>query len=322
MMMALRGFELTAAKMPRWKQSRVLRIPDGKPLPKQTIAVSSWKTENDSFTSAVKGLPDPDARERYSRLNRLINILISQPDGAGYLVLPELALPPRWFMRIAEKLKGRGISLIAGVEYLHVSKKRVRNQVWAALTHDGLGFPSLMVYRQDKQRPALHEEQELFRLAGLQMSPSITWEEPPIIQHRDFHFGVMVCSELTNIRYRTDLRGKVDAVFVPEWNSDTETFNALVESAALDIHAYIIQCNDRKFGDSRIRAPYKDRWKRDVLRVKGGIHDYCVTGEIDVLALRQFQSSHRSPSKGFKPVPDGFNADMADERKVLPKGEA
>lgn len=27
--------------------------------------------------------------------------------------------------------------------------------------------------------------------------------------------------------------------------ADTETFNALVESAALDMHAYIIQCNGR-----------------------------------------------------------------------------
>lgn len=43
--------------------------------------------------------------------------------------------------------------------------------------------------------------------------------------------------------------------------------------------------------------------------------------ESDILALRQFQSSHRSPSKGFKPVPDGFNNDMAHDRKELPKGE-
>jgi hypothetical protein len=71
---------------------------------------------------------------------------------------------------------------------------------------------------------------------------------------------------------------------------------------------------------SRIRAPYKDRWKRDLLRVKGGNHDYCITGEIDVLALRQFQSSYRSPAKDFKPVPDGFNQDMEPKRKVLPKG--
>ena len=44
--------------------------------------------------------------------------------------------------------------------------------------------------------------------------------------------------------------------------------------------------------------------------------DYC---EIDVQTLRQFQSSHRSPPKPFKPVPDGFEIDLG--RKVLPTGD-
>ncbi len=321
-MQALRGFDLTKHKMPHWDlKKRVLEIPDGEPKAKQAIAVSSWKTDDQSFVAAVMRQSDPDGCGRYQRLNRLINELISRPDGAGYLILTELSMPPQWFMRIAGKLKGRGISLISGVEYLHAPKKRVRNQLWASLTHDGLGFPSLMLYRQDKQRPALHEEQELFRLDGLVLRPAHLWREPPIIKHGDFRFALMICSELTNIRYRADLRGKVDALFVPEWNSDTDTFNSLVESAALDIHAYIIQCNNRTYGDSRIRTPSKDRWKRDLLRVKGGNHDYCITGEIDITALRQFQSSYRSPSTGFKPVPDGFNVDMAPDRKVLPKGE-
>lgn len=319
---ALRGFELSEHKMPHWdKHGRVLQVPDGEPGSKQTIAVASWQTENPSFVAAVKRLPDPDSRKRYQRLNRLINDLISRPDNTGYMIFPEVSIPPQWFMRIADKLKGRGISLIAGVEYLHASKKQVRNQIWASLTHDGLGFPSLMLYKQDKQTPAFHEEKELFRLAGLHLKASKVWKQPPIIQHGSFHFAMLICSELTNIRYRSDLRGMIDALFVPEWNSDTETFNALVESAALDIHAYIIQCNNRQYGDSRIRAPYKDRWKRDLLRVKGGNHDYRITGEIDIQALRQFQSSHRSPSTEFKPVPDGFNDDMAIGRKVLPKGE-
>lgn len=318
----LRGFDIAMDKMPQWDQhQRILEIPDGEPKSKQTIAVSSWETHDDSFVAAVMRKPDPDSRRRYQRLNRLINELISRPDDAGYLILPELAIPPHWFMRIAGKLNGRRISLITGVEYLHATKKRVHNQIWASLTHDGLGFPSLMLYRQDKQTPALHEEQELFRLAGATLKPAVAWQTPPIIQHGDFHFALLNCSELTNIRYRAELRGKIDALFVPEWNSDTDTFNALVESAALDIHAYIIQCNNRQYGDSRIRAPHKDRWKRDLLRVKGGNHDYCITGEIDVLALRQFQSSHRSPAKDFKPVPDGFNQDMAPARKALPKGK-
>lgn len=80
-----------------------------------------------------------------------------------------------------------------------------------------------------------------------------------------------------------------------------------------------IQWSDRQYGDSRIRSPFKESWQRDLLRVKGGITDYCVIGEIDVQALCQFQSSYRSPAKSFKPVPDGFEIDFC--RKVLPAGE-
>jgi hypothetical protein len=315
--LALRGFRLDE-RTPQWDKRGVLRIPDGEAMAKQTIAVSSWKTSLGSWAASVARTPDPDLL-RYARLNRLVNGLISQPNGTRYFIMPELALPAHWFLRLALKLQGRGISLITGIEYLHASKGRVRNQVWAALSHDGLGFPSTMIYRQDKQRPALHEERELQRVAGKEMQPDKRWKEPPVIQHGDFRFALLVCSELTNIGYRAALRGNVDALFVPEWNQDTETFHALVESAALDVHAYIIQCNDRQYGDSRIRAPSKESWRRDVLRVKGGINDYCVIGVIDVQALRRFQSSHRSPDGPFKPVPDGFV--IHHDRKVLPTGK-
>ncbi len=318
---AVRGFEL-GDKAPMFDKQGVLQIPDGPEPEKYGIAVSSWETKRGSWMASVMRMQDPDV-DRYARLCRLLDIVIAEPRHSRYLILPELALPAHWFMRIARKLQGRGISLITGIEYLHAPKGVVRNQVWAALTHNGLGFPSLMVYRQDKQAPALHEETELQRLAGLEMKAQQhkIWKNgiPPIIQHGEFRFAMLICSELTNIRYRADLRGKVDALFVPEWNQDTETFNALVESAALDMHAYIIQCNDRQYGDSRIRAPFKDSWMRDVLRVKGGVTDYCVIGEIDVKALRRFQSSHRSASKPFKPVPDGFEIYVG--RKVLPVGE-
>lgn len=317
--LSARGFDL-GNKAPVFDKDRVLQIPASDTSKKYSIAVSSWKTQMNSWVAAVMRQSDPNI-DRYARLCRLLDQVISQPNESRYLILPELALPAHWFIRIARKLQGRGISLITGIEYLHATKARVRNQVWAALPHEGLGFPSLMVYRQDKQRPALHEEQELQRLNGLKLQPADLWrpDVPPIVQHGDFRFALLVCSELTNISYRAALRGKVDALFVPEWNQDTETFNALVESAALDMHAYIVQCNDRQYGDSRIRAPFKDPWKRDVLRVKGGVTDYCVIGEIDVKALRQFQSSHRSPASTFKPVPDGF--EIVPSRRLLPKGE-
>lgn len=316
---ALRGSGLTGVNLPIWDKNQVLNISDCEQGAKKTIAVTSLKTDYKSFVAAVMRKPDPCALIRYQNLNHLLNGLISRHNRVNYLVLPELSMPPQWFIRIACKLKNRGISLITGIEYLHAPKRQVNNQVWASFIHASPGYPSIVIYRQDKQRPAINEEKELFRIAGVILSPKLKWKQPPIIKHGDFFFSLLICSELTNISYRAYLRGKVDALFVPEWNQDTETFNSLIESAALDVHAYIIQCNDRQYGDSRIRAPYKDSWKRDILRVKGGITDYTVIGEIDILALRQFQSSYRSPISPFKPVPDGFESIY--DRKVLPAGD-
>ena len=191
--LATRGFELGDAA-PAFDKHGVLQIPDGQPQRRYGIAVSSWQTQMASWTASVMRMADPDA-DRYARLCRLLDGVIAQPQRSRYLVLPELALPAHWFIRIARKLQGRGISLITGIEYLHASKARVRNQVWAALSHDGLGFPSLMIYRQDKQRPALHEEQELQRLAGLELKPDKAWKTPPILQHGDLRFALLVCSD-------------------------------------------------------------------------------------------------------------------------------
>lgn len=320
---AIRGFKLEAM-LPQVNDG-LLRIPteakDDASSQKCAIAVSSWKTSMRSWAASVCRMRDPDVT-RYTRLCRLLDDVITNPQKSRYFILPELALPAPWFMRVARKLQGRGISLITGIEYLHNRKKStVQNQVWAALSYDGLGFPSTLIIRQDKQQAALHEEHQLYDLAGLALKSKRPFDDdcPTIIQHGELCFAMLICSELTNIQYRAALRGKIDALFVPEWNQDTESFNTLVESAALDVHAYIIQCNDRQYGDSRIRTPYKDRWKRDVLRVKGGVNDYCVIGEIDVQALRRFQSNFRSPDSPFKPVPDGFEIDFS--RKALPAGE-
>lgn len=107
---ALRGFEPSEHKMPQWdKHRRTLQIPDGEPKARQTIAVASWETLDTSFVAAVMNKPnqpDPNNRRRYQNLNRLINELISRPDRAAYLILPELAMPPRWFMRIAGSSTG------------------------------------------------------------------------------------------------------------------------------------------------------------------------------------------------------------------------
>lgn len=57
MVLALRGFTLDE-KTPCLDKQGVLQIPDGKEQRKLTIAVSSWKTEYNSWVASVMRMAD------------------------------------------------------------------------------------------------------------------------------------------------------------------------------------------------------------------------------------------------------------------------
>ena len=130
----------------------------------------------------------------------------------------------------------------------------------------------------------------------------------------------MICSEITDIQNRDRLRGLVDALFILAWNQDHSSFSPIIESAALDLHAYIVQCNNNKYGDSRVRMPGKEPWNRDIVRIRGGEDPYYVTVTLKVDELREFQTSFTEPNDEkdvFKPLPQGFKDAMAEYRKDL-----
>lgn len=287
---------------------------------KPLVAITSYKTKLRSWEGRVKGTPDL-SRERFDQLAKLVRSVSQLVPRPHYVVFPELSIPREWVMEIASSLQRSGISLIAGVEYeINISdgQRMCHNPVFMVLRSTDLGYTTYRLLRQDKTLPALEEEGELRRLSNLVLVPKSPFdfgylnsqETPrPVFQHGKFQFGVLICNELTDIAFRASYRGKVDALFAVEWNKDLKTFSPLVEATANDVHCFVVQVNNREYGDSRIRIPAKDDWKRDVVRLQGGENDYAVVGELDVPELRMFQSHHRSATgqnAKFKPVPTGF----------------
>lgn len=318
---AMRGYAQKDEMAPRCTKAdgkNILLIQNRRIASKINVTLVSWGTDETSLMASICKKNDPD-QSRFHRLSHLLNSILKSRKKIDYVIFPELSIPPRWFLGLANKLRVSGISLIAGVEYLHLEKDAVCNQVWCSLLHDGFGFSQSVVVKHDKNFPAIHEASTLKDVAGIKLVAETTRHSNDIIQHGNFYFGVLICSELTNIDNRAKLRGCVDAIFVPELNPDIEMFGALVEAAAYDIHAYIIQCNDRQFGDTRIRIPAKNHYNRDIVKIKGGEEDFFVVGKLDVDQLRAFQSfgiSPTGPDAVFKPVPVGFH--IASFRKTLP----
>lgn len=277
---------------------------------KVTIALTNLKTEDQDWAAMACNKPNL-SRERYQRISDLVNQSIRLTPRPDYVLFPELSIPLPWVDSLAARLNRAGISLIAGTEYRHYANNRLVSEACMVLVDNRLGYPASVKIWQPKLQPAVGEDRELTAKFGKTWATSkLRWKrEKPVYIHNNFHFGVMVCSELQNSKARIEFQGDVDALFVLSWNPDLETFASLIESAALDIHAYTILVNNRKYGDSRVRVPAKESFMRDLARVRGGDNDFVVAATLNIEALRSFQSrAKRWPEAGdeFKPLPEGF----------------
>lgn len=290
---------------------------------KPRVAITSIEVSDEEWAAAADGTPSLTL-ERYRRLNGILDAVVAGRPKPDYVILPECCLPRRWAMQMAGKVLARGVSLVAGLEYRAelANPDLLHNEALVALRTDFPGYQTGLFLLQPKRQPAWSELQHLDSDFGKALAtPSATSLFHPVYQHGDFHFGVLICSELTDIQNRRRFQGKVDALFIPEWNQDIESFATLVESAALDVHAYIVQANNRRYGDSRLRAPMKIHHQRDWVRVKGGLNDYFVIGAIDYMNLRRFQSHAIPPTAAgelFKPFPIGFPDRLSAARRTIP----
>ncbi len=281
------------------------------------VAITNLETTNEMLAASANGTPKLTL-DRYKRISDLANQAIQLRPRPDYLLLPELSLPREWVHSLGARLNQSGINLIAGTEYKHPDKESIVSHACLQLIDNLMGFPTSVRIWQEKRQPAPAEEKDLIARFGKTWASTPSTRKP-VYRHNGFYFGVMVCSELQNSKARVNLQGKVDSLMVLAWNKDLDTFSALIEAAALDVHAYTVLVNNRKYGDSRVRSPAKKSFRRDLARVRGGENDFCVTVKLDVKALRAFQSRAKrwpEPSDPFKPVPEGFR--LLAGRRVKP----
>lgn len=284
------------------------------------FALTSLQTDDTSWKAVVKDKAFEPDKSRSNRLFDLLTNILKCKNKIDYVVFPELSIPRNLLTYIASKLKTKGISLVAGVEYKNENvpdnypksiKGIVSNQLVYILNVKRDKLSDQICIIQEKVYPALQEEKDLYDEAGKILEAKN--ESKYLVEHGGLFLSGLICNDLLNIDYRQSLRGKIDALIVVEWNKDVETYDALVSSTANDLHCFVLQVNNRKYGDTRLRAPYKEKHERDKVRVRGGEIDYFVLATLEVNKLREFQDRHISNPAPFKPTPTGYS--MIEERK-------
>jgi hypothetical protein len=289
---------------------------------KLSIAVSNVHVQESNIFSSATGSPNVSG-SRHSRLITLLNQALEVDGRVDLLILPEVSVPHSYLPLMQRFCRMRQIGLIFGLEHRLISHERpassdigtAYNHVVTLLPNRQFGlFRTCHTHRRLKRHYAPGETRELLdRRVALPSGPR---EPYPLFHWRGVYLTVFNCYELANVEDRSKFRSKIDFMVTVEWNPDTNYFSNLAESTARDLHCYFVQVNTSQYGDSRIVSPSKSD-RMNLLRTKGGKNETLLVGELNIEALRQFQSLAPSGQSGhdhFKMTPPDFSLDEIDNR--------
>ena len=236
------------------------------------------------------------------------------------VVFPEVSVPHAWESMLAAWARRHRIGVVCGLEHSIDPKGQALNQVLALLPYQTAGGHWACLPVRRLKRFYSPEEDFVLKNEGL-LLPKAKSTSYHLFRWRGASFAIYNCFELASIEDRCLFKGKVDFIVATEFNRDTNYFSNIVESAARDLHCYVVQVNDSTFGDSRVVSPSKSE-SMNPLRIKGGDNLTYLTMRMDLKALRTHQRKGyglQKDSRLFKPTPPDFP--MAEVRKRIALGK-
>lgn len=282
---------------------RKLVVTDDTNSDKLKIAIANMSLSKEIFEHAYLRRPKISPERR-----KLFNSILNQAEkeNVDMLFLPEVSVPVAWLKWIADHALKQQRAIVFGLEHWVVGK-RAFNFIVTLLPFMYEGFKSLAVNIRLKNH---YSPAEAAMLEGYgYIIPQVPQPSYDLFQWRGVHFTAFNCFELSNIEHRARFRSKIDLLVASEFNKDVNYFSNIVESSARDIHCYVAQVNDSKYGDSRITQPSSTNLK-DLIKVKGGKNPTILVDWINLNDLREFQLKEYSGQKDlgtFKPTPPDFD---------------
>ncbi len=238
---------------------------------------------NISLDDAANALFEPKRNLTLAAKTRLFKILnIAKTQKVDYLVFPEYYFPLTWLLDISLFAMKNHITIITGLQYLTINGQAhniVCNFV-PAIT--GKNFNTGFVLFREKNYYAPDEIIEVNKTKNKCKDRPIPFYYR--LNNGIYEYSTILCYEFTDISSRASMKSKIELLFVPQLNKDTNYFSAIVESTSRDLHCFVIQANTSAYGDSRITAPYKTESK-NILQIKGGETDVVMIASVNISEL-------------------------------------
>lgn len=245
------------------------------------VALLNTKISVDDAKKALINQKDVLTVEFKSRIFNALNI--AKNEKVDFIVFPEFYLPIQWLFDISKFAIENNISVISGMQYVSINNKAYNNICMVIPCLFNGNFNSGLVLFREKNHYAPKEKINLAQNGYICKSSNKS--SYFVINNGKFSFSTILCYEFTDINARANLKAKVEVLFVPQLNKDTNYFSAIVESASRDLHCFVVQANTSIYGDSRITAPYKTQ-EKNIIQIKGGQTDVVMIDTIEIQELK------------------------------------
>lgn len=253
---------------------------------------------NISAEDALNAIIAPQKLLTLNSKVRLFKILnIAKEEKVDILVFPEYYFPLPWLFDISMFALKNHITIITGMQYITVAGQAYNIVCNFVPSVTGHRFINGFLLFREKNFYAPEEIIELSKIKHICVDQDI----PSYYRVSDgkYTYSTILCYEFTDIISRAAMKSKIELLFVPQLNKDTNYFSATVESTARDLHCFVVQANTSAYGDSRITAPYKTEMK-NILQIKGGETDVVMIATLNVDELIAKRNGYKPEIKRVK----------------------
>jgi hypothetical protein len=266
------------------------------------IAVVNSKVDPNNILVSLRSTPNLQA-PRFGTLYKIFGQ--TKNEKADILLFPECFVPIEFLDRIAWYSAQEQKMIVTGLEHIVINGVAY-NFIVTILPFQHNGINDALVSFRLKNHYS-HAENELIETNHLTSpAPGNCYN---LFNWANIYFSPYYCFELAEVHDRSLFKGKIDLLIASEYNMDVNYFSNIVESISRDLHVYVAQVNTSQFGDTRITQPSSTIHK-DILKLKGGVNDTILVGELDIPELRDFQRQLYLTTKNhayLKPLPPNYH---------------
>lgn len=205
-----------------------------------------------------------------------------------YLVAHECYLPASWVDLAAYFCEKYKISFICGLQYENC-ENTCKNKICVLQYVESSPYCNVIPIIREKNNYSPYEDINfvLNKKEVRNKKDKLNY----IIHTDSVNYTTFLCYELTDLNQRAMYKDKVDCVFVPVMNRDTEYFENTINSYSRDIFAYIIQSNSAIYKGTAIYAPFNSD-NKIIASGNGGVNNRLIVDEIKINALREYKNTY------------------------------